>query len=271
MSDGIGGQSISEYWDRKDLAQTVRDALSALSASGPLTVDALAPLDQFHPGGKSATERLARLAGLRPGSRVLDVGGGLGGPARTLAVQYGCEVTVVDVTESYLRAGEILTGRLGLGDRVTHQLGDALDLPFDAGSFDVVWMQNSGMNIADKPKLYRGIQRVLHAGGVLAIQEPMAGPAQPMRFPIMWAADASSNFLLPSSDAQRVIEGAGFRVRAFDDVTSEVLGPPPEAPEPAYFLPRIVMGDALPEIMQNMRRNGEEGRVVNVQAVFERV
>jgi hypothetical protein len=91
-----------------------------------------------------------------------------------------------------------------------------------------------------------------------------------MRFPVMWAADASSNFLLPSSDAQRVIEGAGFNLRTFDDVTGEVAGPPPAAPEPAYFLPRVVMGDALPAIMENMRRNSEEGRVVNVQAVFER-
>jgi SAM-dependent methyltransferase len=185
-------------------------------------------------------------------------------------VQFGCQVTVVDVTESYLRAGEVITTRLGLGDRVTHQLGDALDLAFDAGSFDVVWMQNSGMNIADKPKLYRGIQRMLGAGGLLAIQEPMGGTVQPMRFPVMWAADASSNFLLPSSDAQRVIEGAGFNLRTFDDVTGEVAGPPPAAPEPAYFLPRVVMGDALPAIMENMRRNSEEGRVVNVQAVFER-
>jgi MPBQ/MSBQ methyltransferase len=131
--------AISDYWGRDGLAQAI---LEALAASGKnleaLTIDDLAPLDQFHGGSKGATVRLARLAGLTPGMRVLDVGGGLGGPARTLAVECGCHVTVVDLTESYVRAAEMLTARLELGDRVTHQVGDALELPFDDGAFDVV-------------------------------------------------------------------------------------------------------------------------------------
>ena len=104
-------------------------------------------------GGKEATVQLARLACLTPGLRVLDVGGGLGGPARTLAVEFGCHVTVVDLTESYVHVAEELTARLGLGDRVTHHVADALELPFDDGEFDVVWAENSGMNIADKELL----------------------------------------------------------------------------------------------------------------------
>src|SRR5205823_4563760 len=124
--------------------------LAALAASGKdldqLTADDLAPLDQFHGGGKGATERLARLAALTSDTRVLDVGGGLGGPARTMAAQFGCRVTVIDLTESYVRAAEVLTVRLGLAERVTHRAGNALELPFDDGSFDLVWTQNSGMN-----------------------------------------------------------------------------------------------------------------------------
>ena len=135
--------------------------------------------DHFHSGGKAATVRLARLFGARPGLRVLDVGGGLGGPARTLAVEYGCDVTVVDLTESYVHAARVLTARLGLGERVRHEVGDALALPYPDGAFDVVWTQNSGMNIADKRRLYEGFHRVLRPGGLLALQEPMAGPVQP--------------------------------------------------------------------------------------------
>lgn len=163
------------YWEREHLGEAI---LAALAAAGKdldrLTVDDLAVTDHFHTGGKAASLRLARLVGAAPGLRVLDVGGGLGGPARMLAAEFGCRVTVVDLTESFVRAGRMLTGRLGLDDRVRHHVGDALALPFDAASFDVVWTQNSGMNIADKERMYAGFARVLRPGGLLALQEPMA-------------------------------------------------------------------------------------------------
>ena len=142
-----------------------------------------------------ATVRLAGTGELSSGARVLDVGGGLGGPARTLAAEYGCFVTVIDPTESYVRAGELLTTRLGLSDRVKHRVGSGLELPFDDHEFDVVWTQNSGMNIADKERLYAGFHRVLKTGGVLAFQEPMAGSVQPPIYPLMWARDAVNQFL----------------------------------------------------------------------------
>src|SRR5262249_62417537 len=116
------------------------------------------------------------LAGLAPAPTGLEVGGGLGGPARTLAAQHGCRVTVVDLTESYVRAGAALTARLGLADRVSHQVGDALALPAAGAPFDVVWTQNSGMNIADKARPYAGLLPARRPGGRLVIQAPTAGP-----------------------------------------------------------------------------------------------
>ena len=157
---------MSDHWGRERLAETILEALVACGRDlDALTIDDLAVTDQFHGGGKAATLRLARLFGARAGMRVLDVGGGLGGPARTLAVEFGCRPAVIDLTESYVRAGQMLTARLGLEDRVTHQVGNALDLPFDDGAFDILWTQNSGMNIADKARLYAGFHRVLRPGG----------------------------------------------------------------------------------------------------------
>lgn len=265
------GRAAREYWERDGLERAILDALAASGKDlARLTTNDLAPVDQFHGGGKAATERLARLARLGPRTRVLDVGGGLGGPARTLAAEFGCDVTVVDLTESYVRAGAALTARLGLTDRVRHRIGNALALAADDGPFDVVWTQNSGMNIPDKARLYAGFARVLRGGGLLALQEPMAGPVQPIVFPVMWARDPTLSFLRAPDEMRLLIEAAGFRPRAWEDVTAQVAGPSAGAVVPPHSIQRIVMGDALAEITRAGQRNREEGRIVMVQAVFER-
>jgi SAM-dependent methyltransferase len=270
MAGASEPREIEGYWSRERLGEAILDALAASGKDlGALTVDDLAPLDHFHSGGKPATVRLARLARLQPGTRVLDVGGGLGGPARTLAVEFGCRVTSIDLTETYVKAAEMLTARLELTDQVTHRVGDALDLPFDAGSVDVVWTQNSGMNIADKERLYAGFHRVLRPGGWLVIQEPMAGPVQPPIFPLMWARDAGSSFLRPPAEMLGLIEDAGFAAHAWEDVTEETARA--SAGSPPHSIQRIVMGETLEEITRAGRRNREEGRIVMVQAVLARL
>ena len=264
-------RTIEAHWSRDGLERKMLDALATLGkATGPVTVDDLAPLDQFHGGGKASTVRLARLAKLAPGTRVLDVGGGFGGPARTLAAEFGCRVTTIDLTESYVRAAVMLTARIGLTAHLTHRIGDALDLPFDDESFDVVWTQNSGMNIADKPRLYVGFRRVLRPGGLLALQEPMAGPVQPPIFPLMWARDASTSFLRTPDDMRATIEAAGFVARAWEDVTAEIAGPSTGATVPPHSIQRIVMGDGLDDIIAAGHRNREEQRIVMTHGVFIR-
>jgi SAM-dependent methyltransferase len=270
MNDVTAIRAANDYWGREGLGQAI---LAALAAAGKnidaLTIDDLAHADNFHSGGKPSTVRLAGNADLRPGMRVLDVGGGLGGPARTLAVEFGCRVTVIDPTESYVQAGALLTARLGLSDRVKHQAGDGLDLPFAGNAFDVVWTQNSGMNISDKQRLYAGFHHVLRPGGLLALQEPMSGPVQPPIFPLMWARDATTSFLLTPAEMRALIEAAGFRARAWDDVSAATAGPGPGAAVPAYSIQTLVMRDGLAAIIDAGVRNREEGRTVTVQAVFD--
>jgi ubiquinone/menaquinone biosynthesis C-methylase UbiE len=264
-------RTVEAYWGREHLAEAI---LAALVDRGvdldALTVDLLAPVDQFHGGGKPVTERLARLAVAAPGTRVLDVGGGFGGPARTLAVQFGCHVTSLDLTESYVRAARMLTARMRLDDRVTHEVGNALALPFPDASFDLVWTQNSGMNIADKARLYAGFHRVLRPGGRLALQEPMAGPVEPLLYPVMWARDPSTSFLRPPAEMRAIIEGAGFRALVWDDITAETAGPPSGAAVPPHSIQRLVMGDGIDAIIRAGGQNREEHRLVSIQAVFER-
>lgn len=267
----LDARTIEAYWGRENLAEAILAALAARGADlDALTPDTVAPVDQFHGGGKPATDRLARLAGAAPGMQVLDVGGGFGGPSRTLAVEHGCLVTTVDLTASYVRAARALTTRMRLDDRVSHHVGNALALPFPDETFDLVWTQNSGMNIADKERLYAAFRRVLRPGGRLALQEPMAGPAAPLLYPVMWARDPSTSFLRTPAEMRAVIEGAGFRLRVWNDVTAATAGPATAAAIPAHSIQRLVMGDAIDEIIRVGHRNRDEGRLVSIQAVFER-
>src|SRR3989442_586257 len=134
----------------------------------------------------------------------------------------------------------------------------ALDVGADA--FDVVWTQNSGMNIPDKEQLYAGFARVLGPGGLLALQEPMVGPVQPVVFPVMWARDAAASFLRAPGEMRAVIEAAGFQVRAWNDVTAEAVGPTTGASGPAHSVQRIAMGLALDALVRAGPRTPEETR-----------
>jgi ubiquinone/menaquinone biosynthesis C-methylase UbiE len=257
------------YWGREGLETAILNALTAAGKDvDALTVDDLAPFDQFHTGGKGSTVRLAKLAGFAQGMRVLDVGGGFGGPARTLAVEFGCSVTVLDLTESYVKTGEALTNRLGLQGQVSHLQGDALNLPFPDASFDAIWTQNACMNISDKEQLYAEFGRLLRPGALLAFQEPMVGPVQPLIFPVMWADDAGGSILRSPAEMKSVIEAAGFRACHWEDVTTQVGQ---RSTPPAQSIQYLIMGDRLDTISSNGRRNEAEGRLVHLQAVFERI
>ena len=248
--------------------------LTVLAAAGKdidnLTPDDLAPFENLHVRGRAATRELARLAGLRPGARVLHVGCGIGGPARTLAVEYGCRVTGIDLTESYVEAGRVLTGRVGLNDAVSHHVGNALDLPFDDGSFDVVWMQHIGMNVADKGRLYREARRALRPGGKLALHEIVAGSVSPPRYPTPWASDPSTSFLVSPDRLRETLDESGFSQVEWRDDTPDTIE---WARKPAYSggLPdalEALLGPDYRERIENIRRNLIERRIEVVQAVY---
>ncbi|MCA1725141.1 MAG: methyltransferase domain-containing protein [Thermomicrobia bacterium] len=270
-------QSVSAHYTDGDLGEKI---LGALRATGKdpdaLTMDDLTPVDQFHLGGKPATLALIERAGLRPGMRVLDVGGGLGGPARTLATAANCTVTVLDLSAEFCQVGRMLTARVGMSDRVTFQHGSALAMPFADGEFDAVWTQHATMNIADKGRLYAEISRVLRPGGRLAMHDAMAGPVQPIYFPVPWARDPTISFLCSSAAVRALLVGIGFREIEWVDEREKIVailrrqvsilalnGPPPLGMQ-------LLIGTQFPEILGNVARNLEEDRLTIIQAVFER-
>jgi SAM-dependent methyltransferase len=276
MTDETYAASLNSHYDSGDLTDRIRAALRAAGMGEHPTIDDLAPLDQFHTGGKNATRQLADRAGLRAGQTVLDVGGGIGGPARTLASLYGCTVTVLDLTEAFCEAGASLTALTGFSDRVTFRHGNALAMPFSGRSFDVVWTQHSSMNIDDKGRLYVEAHRVLRPGGRLAFHEIMAGPVQPVHFPVPWARDPAISFLRPPGEVRSLLSQSGYTERVWDDVAASSLAwfqdwtgrPSPAGPSPLGL--HLLLGPEFREMGRNMLRNLDEGRIAVVQAVFDR-
>lgn len=214
--------------------------------------------DQLHTLGPLATSSLAELAGIRPGERVLDVGCGIGGPARQLA-KLGATVAGIDLTPALCDAARTLNERAGLDIDV--RCGSALDMPFDDGAFDVVWTQHVTMNIEDKAGLYREMRRVVRDGGRLALFDVIAGPEQPLHFPVPWADDPAISFLADLDETEALVRGAGFEPREWHDRTDDAL-----AAMASGAAPNVVVPDWERRV-ENHLRNLEEGRTRLLQAV----
>jgi SAM-dependent methyltransferase len=205
-------RSVGEHYARGALLARTLEALRAAGKrADTLATRDLAPIDQLHARGREATLELARLAGIEAGMRVLDVGGGLGGPARTLASEFGCAVEVLDLTEEFCRAGAAFTTRTGLSDLVSFRHGSALEMPYPDASFDAAWTQHSSMSIADKGRLYGEIHRVLRPDGRLALHEILAGPVSPIYLPVPWARRPELNHLCPPDRCARTPRRNGLR------------------------------------------------------------
>ena len=246
---------------------------------GRLTPRDLAPVDQIHARGPLATEDLAAMADIQASDRVLDVGCGVGGPARHLAATRQCTVVGIDLAASYVDLAIHLTALTHLGDRVSFRRADALHLPFEAGAFDVVWTQHVAMNIADRSALYAELNRVLRPGGRLAIFDVVEGNGAPLDFPVPWASNDAESFLVTADAMRVVLETSGFAVREWRDVTEASAAwlasrptPPPSAPPstPAPLGIHLLLGPSFPIMLQNFTRNVADGRARFVMAVLEK-
>ena len=145
---------VRDNYRATGLTERLKTVLATLGPENQrLTPQQLGALDQFHTRGLAATAELAELTGIAAGMSVLDVGSGVGGPARFLAATYGCRVTGVDLSEPFVDAARYLAERTGLSGQVSFQTASALELPFDDGRFDVVLLQHVAMNISNRTRL----------------------------------------------------------------------------------------------------------------------
>jgi sarcosine/dimethylglycine N-methyltransferase len=245
---------------------------SNAGADVAITPDALAPFDHFHGNGLAATRDMAELLGPRAGESILDVGSGIGGPARWIAANYGCAVTGVDLTREFCDAARELNSLSGMTDRVRIMEGSALALPLPDVSFDRAYSQNVMMNIDDKVGVYREVFRVLKPGGQFVLCDVSAGPGGSLEFPLPWADVAENSFLATAVETRRDLLAAGFELVSFREAPRAV--PPRQTamgrPDSQPAAGDVLMGERFQQMKTNSLRAIEDGRISRTEWVARR-
>jgi ubiquinone/menaquinone biosynthesis C-methylase UbiE len=252
-------QAVAQHYAHGSLYEAI---LKALEAAGKdldhLSPKDLAPVDEFHVGGRPATVAFAEQFAASPGMRLLDIGCGLGGAARYFASEHGCQVTGIDLSEEYAAVANALAARVGLGDRVSFRQCSALALPFAPGSFDGAYMFHVGMNIEDKAKLFSEVRRVLTPSGVFGIYDVMRLADGDLHYPVPWTSSVDVSFVAAAEDYRRLLAAEGFEVlkeRNRRDFALEVFAQMKArgaagAPPPLGL--HIVMGASAGQKVKNM-------------------
>ncbi len=274
----MSGQRVEDHYASSgtgsSIAARIVAALRATAgADAAITPDTLAPFDHVHGRGVLATRELAALLDPQAGEAILDIGSGIGGPARWIAAKYGCSVTGIDLTAEFCDAARELIALSGLSGRVRIVDGSALALPFQDAEFDRAYSHNVIMNIADKAAVYRQAFRVLKPGGRLVLCHINAGPNGAPDFPLPWATVPENSFLATDEETRRDLAAAGFEILTFNDSTQAHLSANAEMRHkieqeglgPAGV--HVLMGDRLQLLLINSLRAAETGRTRTVEVV----
>ena len=260
---------LAHYTNGNDLLDSIHSGLksSGKSLHSITTVD-LAAVDEFHIRGRKATLELAEAMDLTSDSLVLDIGCGIGGPARTVAETYGSRVIGIDLSQTFCSTAEELAAWTSLNHLVAFRQSDASELPFEDSYFNAAFTIHVGMNIADKSKMYTEAHRVLMPGGIFAIYDVLKGDGGDVYFPVPWAPDESVSFLATPDEMRQLLTEAGFRIIDEKDSSQEgyewfvsALRRIEESGLPPLSL-RTLLGEEFPVMMKNIARSLEEQRAL---------
>jgi len=266
---GQNNRSIVEHYTRNNLMQRIQNALvSAGHDTGNLTVSVLSELDHLHGGGFTTTEAQVKLAEIPNGCRVLDAGCGIGGPSRYLADSHGCTVEAIDLTPEYVEVARQLNDKVGLGDKITVEIGSVTELPYADQSFDVVLCQNVSMNVEDKAAMFSEAYRVLKPGGIYTFSHLADGPNGSPIYPLPWARTPEVSFLGTPQEIEDTLLSAGFV--GIEDKASLTRSEPGGPPQPRTTGGAPAMGDDMPMRFQNSVQSLRDGRLVSMMVVARR-
>ncbi|WP_158266849.1 class I SAM-dependent methyltransferase [Alsobacter soli] len=266
---------VSKHYSSYDVLPRIRDGLVAMGLDpDKITPEALKAVDEFHIGGAEATAALLEKSGIRPGLEVLDIGSGIGGPARMIAERYGCQVTGVDLTPQFVETARALSAMCGMADRVRFEAGSAVALPCEASSFDLALLLHVGMNVPDKAALFREARRVLRDGGKFAIYEVMRTGDGELSFPVPWAETPDVSALAPPETYRESADNAGFTLDSEEnrrdiaiEFFSRVQAQAGSAAPPPLGLHHL-MGPTVQQKMANMIAGIRSGTIAPIQMIF---
>ncbi len=266
---------LNRHYHQENLTHAIFSALEkAGTDTAALTIDSLGPMEELHIAGRKATMRLGRSAGLRPGMTVLDIGCGIGGPARTLAHFFGCRVIGIDLAEAFCIAAGAITQKMKLTHLVNILHADALALPVKNSALDIVWAQHVTMNIPDKPGLFTEINRVLKPGGKLVLYEILSECSHDLYLPLPFATDSALCFLQSEADLSADVQAAGFHPLVWEDITSSALETQQKVINAIHqkglpvLNPGILLGPDFVLMAQNLLKNLETGRIQILEAIL---
>ena len=266
---------VANHYTRGDLLSAIRAGVEKLGKTPEtVTIEDLAPVDEFHIGGRMATRSFLDQIGIRPEDHVLDVGCGIGGASRFAARTYGCQVTGMDLTEEYVETGNTLCSWLGQENRVKLSQGNALAMNLPDATVDKAFMLHVGMNIPDKASLAMEVWRVLRPGGVFGIYDIMEVGGDQLKYPVPWATVAKASSLASPANYKHSLMAAGFQIVSERDRREFALdfferlkansaladGPPPLGIH-------ILMGKEAPTKVQNMIENVSRNRVAPIELI----
>ena len=267
-------KAIADHWGRGDVYALIVSALGKMSKSlDAVTAEDLAPVDHFHARGFAATVELADRLPIKAGQHIVDIGCGLGGPARYLAKRFQCNVRGLDITQPFVEAAYKLTALLRMEDRVTIQHGDGQRLPYADGLFDGAYAQHVTMNVADRRQFFEEAFRVLRSGGFFALTEHGLGPKRDPHYPLPWSEDGSGAYLVTPCQTRALLESAGFVDIVLEYTGAKYVAGYRTAIEKAEsgLLPplgiHLLMGETALRKTRNAARNIEEGRTAPIQLV----
>lgn len=241
------------------------------------TIEALAPYDQFHGRGMEATVELADDLKVSADHHLLDVGSGIGGPARYIADRFGCRVTGIDLTDEFCAVARTLTKAMNMEASVAIEQGDALQMPFADASFDGAYSMNVSMNIEDKAAFYREIHRVVKPGGWLVLSEIARGTGPEPDYPAPWALTAETSFLSTPDETLKGLEAARFEVKAIEDKVAQSRAFAAKVREivesggkPPHRAVQLIHGELGLTAAENMAASSREGRILPIEVMCVR-
>lgn len=210
--------SVQQHYGSADIVSRILAAVPWVPGNAALTAAQLYPFDQFHGRELAATRDHAALLSPGPTAHLLDIGAGIGGPARYFAATFGCKVSGIDLTPEFVTAANALSALCKLSALVDFQQADAVALPFPAAMFDHATCFYVGMNLPDKPAVLAEVVRVLKPGGRLIWTEVSSGNGPP-HYPLPWARQPGDSQVEPQSSLVAKVSAAGFALDAVTDET----------------------------------------------------